>query len=64
LVQRFRFRFILATAFNSIDYSQKSIEIPSGRVRRKRQRLSSNGFIESAPEHRAPAHFFSKARFR
>jgi len=28
LVQRVRFRVILATAFNSVDYSQKSIEIP------------------------------------
>ena len=28
LIQRFRFRLILATAFNSVNYSQKSIQIP------------------------------------
>jgi hypothetical protein len=28
LVQRFRFRVIFATAFNSVNYSHKSIEIP------------------------------------
>jgi len=33
-------------------------------VRRTRERLPSNGFIESAPEHRAHAHSFSNARFR
>jgi len=64
LVQLFRFRFILVTAFNSVDRSQKSIKIPQGRVRGKRQRLPSNGFIESAPEHRDTAHIFSNARFR
>ena len=36
----------------------------SARVRRTRERLLSNGFIESAPEHRAHAHSFSNARFR
>jgi len=48
LMQRSRFRFILATTFNSVDYSQESIQIPSGRVRRRRQQLSSNGSIERA----------------
>ena len=34
------------------------------RVRRTRKRFPSNGFIESAPEHRAHAHSFSNALFR
>ena len=28
LIQRFRFRTIFATAFKSVDYGQKSIQIP------------------------------------
>ena|SRR5208283_1301774 len=36
--------------------------IPIGvRVRRNRGRSRSNGFIERAPEHRAPAHFFHES---
>ncbi len=34
------------------------------RVRRNHGRLPSNGFIERAPDHRARAQFFLKARLR
>jgi hypothetical protein len=40
------------------------IEASPYRVRRNRQRPPSNGFIESAPEHRARARFSYNARFR
>jgi hypothetical protein len=36
--------------------------IPIARICRQRQRLPSNGFIESAPEHRAHVHFSCEMR--
>jgi hypothetical protein len=38
------------------------LNLHNARVRRNHGRLPSNGFLESAPEHRARAHFFLKAR--
>src|SRR5229473_667540 len=40
------------------------LNLHKARVRRNHGRLPSNGFIESAPEHRARSHFFLKARLR
>jgi site-specific recombinase XerD len=40
------------------------LNLHKARVRRHHGRLPSNGFIESAPKHRAHAHFFLKARLR
>ncbi len=60
LIHHIHFRLILATAVNSVDYRRKSIQFPYLRICRKRQRLPSNGFIESAPEHPAPVRFFSQ----
>jgi hypothetical protein len=45
-------------------HSFPQLNLHKARVRRNHGRLPSNGFIESAPEHRARAHFFLKARFR
>jgi hypothetical protein len=40
------------------------LNLHKARVRRNHGRLPSNGFIESAPEHRARALFFLNARLR
>jgi len=48
-------RFSVAIV-NSVDYKQMSIQKPEYGLRRKAQRLSSHGIIQSAPEQRARAH--------
>jgi|SRR5579859_195833 len=57
-----RFRPFLVISVDSVDYKEKSIQIPWCRVRRKHQRLPSNGFIESAPEQGGRARLCSEMR--